>query len=63
MYLFNVKAVLKFRVTYKLFFRHLALPNLPMGLQIMADRGFQNRPPLLVPVGNQGQGLQGPIEL
>ena len=44
------------------FCRHLNIPNLPQGLQIMADRGFQNRAPLLLPVDNNGQAIRGAME-
>ena len=44
-----------------IFHRHMNLPPLPCGLQIMADQGFQNQSPLLVPIGNNGNLLRGII--
>ena len=40
-------------------FRHIKLPPFPQGLQIMADQGFANRSPLLVPVSAQGNPMSG----
>ena len=40
-------------------FRHIQLPPFPQGLQIMADQGFANRSPLLVPVSPQGNPMRG----
>ena len=40
-------------------YRHIQLPPFPQGLQIMADQGFANRSPLLVPIGHQGAAMQG----
>ena len=38
-------------------FWHINLPHFPHGLQIMADQGFANRAPLLIPVNPLGQAL------
>ena len=43
-------------------FRHLTLPALPQGLQIMADLGFQNKSPLLLPISNNGNCMRGIME-
>ena len=41
--------------------RHLQIPALPAGLQIMADQGFANRRPLLLLVSRLG--IQMPAEM
>ena len=43
-------------------FRHLQIPQLPAGLQIMADKGFQNQRPLLIPAGPRNQQIRGIME-
>ena len=43
-------------------YRHVAIPNLPANLQIMADQGFANRRPFLLPVGVRGQQVRGIIK-
>ena len=48
MYFKHTKKILYF------LFRHLQIPPLPNGLQIMADQGFPNIPPLLLPVAPPG---------
>ena len=42
--------------------RYIQLHRLPNGLQIMADQGFANQPPLILPIGPNGQRLRGIIE-
>ena len=38
-------------------YRHLNIPPFPQGFQIMADQGFANRSPLLVPISAQANPL------
>ena len=40
-------------------FRRIRLPVLPRGLQIMADQGFANHTPLLIPLSRQGDPMRG----
>ena len=44
-------------------FSHLNLPQLPQGLQMMADQGFANRPPILLPISRLGQPMRGIMKL
>ena len=44
---------------FSLVFRHIQIPQLPQGLQIMADQGFPNIARLLLPVGPHGQEMRG----
>ena len=47
---------------FGIFFSHLQIPRLPQGFQIMADQGFPNRSPFLLPVGVRGQQVRGIIK-
>ena len=48
---------------YKLcfFFSHIQFPVLPPGLQIMADQGFANQSPILIPMSHRGNNMRGPM--
>ena len=39
----------------------VCIPVLPQGLQIMADQGFANQRPILIPLSRRGNPLQGTI--
>ena len=45
------------------FYRHINLPPFPQGLQIMADQGFANKTPLLLPLSMQGNQMRGMMEM
>ena len=42
-------------------FRHLGLPPFPQNLEIMADKGFRNAGPVIVPFAPGRQALHGDI--
>ena len=42
-----------------IFIRCLCLPVLPQGLQIMADQGFANQSPILIPLSGHGRPMTG----